>query len=235
MTISVCVGTYGGEEWQQLAADRAIPSTLGQEAHELLVCHDPDGTVSSARNRCAEQATGDWLVFLDADDELAPGYLDAMRGAVATSGSEYGGVLYTPAVAYVVGGARQPAKFWPVAPYEDGNWMVIGTMISRALFDEAGGFLDWGDPPGSNAYEDWALWATCQKKGASVVKVPDAIYVAHQEPTSRHRNQDELTRLSWHHEIGRALFQERYPETLEEWLPSRQALRRSRRVVRRRG
>ena len=34
--------------------------------------HYPDGNVSTFRNEVAKQATGDWLCFLDADDELAP-------------------------------------------------------------------------------------------------------------------------------------------------------------------
>lgn len=231
MKISVCVGTYGGEEWQDLAAMRALPSTLGQEAHEVISCHEPDGTVSSARNKCAREATGECLVFLDADDELAPGYLTAMAAAMEGATSILR--LCTPAVAYVVNGSRAKPKFWPEVPYQDANWMVIGTMIPRPLFEIVGGFKDWGNPPGSNAYEDWALWAECQKYNAQVVKVPEAIYVAHQEPTSRHRNHDHATRAGWHYEIGRALFPDRYPETIEQWAPAKSALRRSARQRRR--
>lgn len=237
MKISICVATYGDQSWADLALERAVPSTAGQGAHEVLSVHEPEGTVSSARNRCASQATGDFLVFLDADDELAPYYVEEMTRAAQFQHADVDltMTLFTPAVAYVVNGTRNRPKFWPEVPYQDANWMVVGTMISRTLFEYVGGFGDWGDPPGSNAYEDWALWALCQREGAGVVRVPEAVYIAHQEPTSRHRNHDHATRLSWHHEIGRALFPERYPERLEDWGPGRSTVRNARARERRRG
>lgn len=231
MSISICVSTYGEQRWADLARSRAIPSAEGQGAHEIVFTHMPEGTIALARNASASKATGQWLVFLDADDELADGYVAAMEQALAAWIPDPS-TLFTPAVSYCTERGRQAPKFWPIVPYQDANWMVVGTMISRQLFEQLGGFRNYGDPPGSNAFEDWGLWALAQREGATVVKVPDAVYVAWVSEDSRHRGSDHMTRLAWHFEIGRDLFgEERYPD---DWMarngrPRRRATARSRR------
>lgn len=216
MSITICVATYGEERWKQLAASRAIPSAQQQFVKygdlwanvEVVSSHEGSGTVSSSRNTAATFAHGDWLCFLDADDELTPGFSEAMRLAISREQLS-APVVFTPAVSYVRGHRRTPPKFWPECEPHAGNWLVIGTLVPRDLFFEVGGFVDYGDPPGSNAYEDWALWARCQMAGAVVVKVPEAVYIAHQERTSRHRNVPHQTKIAWHREIECDLWPER--------------------------
>lgn len=79
---SILIGTYGDSRWEQLALERAYPSAQEQGAREVLVAHEPSGTIASVRNNLAARAEGTLLCHLDADDELAPGYLAAMRAAV---------------------------------------------------------------------------------------------------------------------------------------------------------
>lgn len=214
MSISIIVATYGVDYWKVLAAERAVPTAQEQGAHEVVIVHQPGGTVSSARNQGAEESSGEWLCFLDADDALEQGFVAAMEQAMLEEfvRDPVGDVLFTPAVSYVDGHRRRPPMIWPRVPLESGNWLVIGTLISRRLFFEVGMFKDYGDPPGSNAFEDWALWGRCHKAGARVVEVPTAIYIAHRERLSRHRGSDHWTRLNWHYEIGRALFPDHYPD-----------------------
>jgi glycosyltransferase involved in cell wall biosynthesis len=235
VSVSVCVSTYGEERWAELARSRAIPSAEGQGV-EVVFTHMPEGSVALARNASAEQASGEWLVFLDADDELSSTYVREMLNAVAVQQIATDQVpsttLFTPAVSYCVDGRAQAPKFWPVVPYQDANWMVVGTMISRRWFNELGGFRNYGDPPGSNAYEDWGLWALAQREGSTVVKVPDAVYVAWVTQDSRHRGSDHATRVGWHFEIGRDLFgDERYPD---DWVARQGRPRRAAATARRR-
>jgi len=214
MNIAVVIATYGSEEWARLGTERAYPSALNQGAHEIVVGHDAEGTISSVRNSLAEKTSGDWLCFLDGDDELGPDYLAAMRRAWEREGRENGTpLLLTPAVSYVRGSKRRtPPRIWPEVPFERGNWLVIGTLLPRDLFFSVGGFRDYGDPPGSTGYEDWSLWARCYLAGAQVVKVSRAVYVAYWQASSRNHNADAPTRLRWHYEIGRDLFPELYDE-----------------------
>lgn len=216
--ISVCIASYGTDHWRSLALERALPSVQDQDC-EVVVHHEPGGTVSTSRNGAAVQAHEDWLCFLDADDQLGSGFVYAMQRAIRRQVKHHPDtlariedVLLTPAVSYVIRGRPGRPRFWPETPYWSGNWMVIGTLVPRKLFLDVGGFIDYGDPPGSNAYEDWSLWARCQMAGARVEKVPRALYIAHHEETSRHRNVPHSTKIGWHHEIQNALWPEGVPK-----------------------
>lgn len=182
MNCSIIIATYGSITWADLAGSHAYPSTEGQGASQVIVDHDAEMFLDEIRNSAAEQATGDWLCFLDADDQLAPGYLDAMA-AVADlicacgepCGCERTNVLLVPRVQYHREGAPVGAPFFPNRdhPISDMNHCVIGTLIPRQLFEQVGGF-------GSEVlYEDWALFLACIRAGAELVYVEDAIYNAH--------------------------------------------------------
>lgn len=191
--ISVLIATHGDDAWRDLAWSRAYP-TAADQADEVLVVHEPDKTLAQTRNILAGAAFGDYLCFLDADDELAPGFIDLMKGAIAqfeTAGIP-GGALFTPMVSSVGGGRRATEPFFHEAvPPEQGNWLVIGTVVPAALFHEVGGFEEWP------IYEDWALFARMQKAGAAVVRVHGAVYRAwkHRRPGgARHGRNHALDR-----------------------------------------
>lgn len=209
MNCSVIIATYGDEKWSALARGRALPSARPQDPLEVIVAHDSDWTIARARNGAVAEATQDWLLFLDADDELAPGYLDAMTRAVERERHD-GTLLLTPAVSFVVNGRQQRPHFQKEQPLRDGNWLTIGTLIPRALFQEVGGFREWG------LYEDWDLWARCEMAGARIVKVPDAVYLAHYSSTSRNRSKSRSERNYWHQAIGHDLWPDYYDTPSEE-------------------
>lgn len=209
MNVSVLIATYGDPEWKT-TAERAYLSVLGQDANDIVLHHQDDGTISSSRNAAAEQATGNWLCFLDADDELSPGYLDAMRKSfLANLGDDE--ALYTPAVRHVKKG-RPAAPFFfdrGISLRQD-NWLVVATLVHKHLFLEVGGF---GDYP--HGFEDFSLWSKCFRAGATVVKVPEAVYVYHHNPQSKHKQ-------GWRNRKWQVETHQRVVRELDEW----EALRR---------
>ena len=200
MNTSIIIATYGEDSWERMAQRRALPSVSHLGA-EVLVGHDPEGTISSVRNELAAQATGEWLLFLDADDEFAPGYVQAMEDAQQERG------LLTPIVQQVTRGRRRRPAFYPQVDLASGNWLVIGTSLQRSLFIEAQGFEDY-----PHGFEDWSLWSKCAKLGAHVVKVPRAVYIQHMNPRSKHR-------LGWRDRQWQVDTHLRVQSELEAWTP----------------
>jgi glycosyltransferase involved in cell wall biosynthesis len=168
---SVIIASYGDRETWNAMAMRALASVATQtrppdEVHRI---HGP--SLHEARNYGARISETDWLCFLDCDDELEPGYLQAMMDRPPAKELRYPMVRYCSSAlvnpAYLPNPIRLRAR-----PLEKGNFMVIGTLVSRELFDKASGFRSLP------AYEDWDLWIRCWMLGADPVLVEGAIYRA---------------------------------------------------------
>lgn len=210
MDVTVVVATHGGDEWKQLAENRALPSVdaLGVQA---IAVHQPEGTLASARNFGLDQVQTEWVSFLDGDDELEPGYFEATEQGTAD--------LRAPSVRYVPWAANlgdplharaRPAPRMPkVAGHRHdcdaeclayGNWLVIGSVARTEFVRVVGGFseYEWS--------EDWAVWANMWKQGATVEAIPHAVYRAHVRPDSRNRGRlRQADKHRVHQEIARDL------------------------------
>ena len=198
--VTVCVATFGGREWCDLARERAIPSAerLGVE-----VIYRHGDTLAQARNAAVADARTPLVCLLDADDQLEPGFFDAMAASDAD--------LRAPAVRYVTGEFSEPdppARMPRVAGHDHdceagclrwGNWLVIGTVAPRDLILSVGGFTEhtWS--------EDWHLWVRCWQAGATVEAVPGAVYRAWTRVGSRNRTGSRADRRAVHQQMAREL------------------------------
>lgn len=197
MEVTVVVATYGDQHWETLAHTRAVPSACQAGATYVTHLHGP--TLHDARNALLDKVDTPWVVFLDADDELEPGYLHAMAAAA--------GDVRVPRVRYVRTHTRGPALMPRVAGHRHacdaaclvyGNWIVIGAAVRTDLVRRVGG---WRDYPWS---EDWDLWLRCHLAGATIQPAPAAVYRAHVRPDSRNRGQTREARLDAHRAIAQA-------------------------------
>lgn len=199
MDVTVAVATYGLSWWVDLARGRAIPSA---EALGVPVVHHHADTLHDARNGALARVETEWVIHLDADDELEAGYLDAMAAGTAD--------VRAPAVRYVRGRGRLRAST-PAVPTVaghshhcqaacllQGNWLVVGALVRTDLVRQVGAWRDFAWS------EDWDLWLRCHLAGASIEAMPAAIYRAHVRPDSRNRAASLQTRLTAHHAIAQA-------------------------------
>lgn len=196
MDVTVAVATFGDLSWQALAQHRAIPSA---QAQGVPVIHHHGEDLAAARNGALAQVSTEWVVHLDADDELEAGYIAAMDRAV--------GDVRVPRVRYVRGNVRAPALMPRVAGHRHhcsadclihGNWIVIGACVRTQLVRDVGGWLDF------DWSEDWSTWLRCYQAGATILPAPAAVYRAWVRADSRNRGQDRAARLAAHRAIARA-------------------------------
>lgn len=195
MDVTVAVATYGDLSWQRLARSRAIPSA---EALGVPVVYAHESTLHDARNGSLAKVHTEWVIHLDADDELEPGYIDAMATGTAD--------VRAPSVRYVRPGHARPPRMPRVAGHAhecvaeclpQGNWLVVGAAVRTQLMHRIGG---WRDYP---VYEDWATWLRCHLIGATFEAIPAAIYRAHVRRGSRNRSGSHQLKMATHRRIER--------------------------------
>lgn len=196
MDVTIAVGTYGDSRWQQLATTRAIPSA---RALGVPVIHAHAHTLRAARNAALAEVRTEWVIHLDADDELEAGYIDVMAGGSAD--------VRAPAVRYVSERTIQRPAMPTVAGHNhgciadclrQGNWLVVGACVRTDLVRRVGGWRDFAWS------EDWDLWLRCYLAGASIEPRPGAIYRAHVRSWSRNRSVPRAQRLAVHRQIEAA-------------------------------
>lgn len=83
--LSKCIDSILGQEFKEfevLLIDDGSPDKSGEICEEyalkdnrIRVFHKPNGGVSSARNLGLDNAKGEWIVFVDADDWISPDFL----------------------------------------------------------------------------------------------------------------------------------------------------------------
>jgi hypothetical protein len=201
--VTVITGTFGDDSWQLLARERAGASV----PDEVRWIHAHGDTIGQARNMALERVETEFVIGLDADDELpSMEYIDAMARGTAD--------VRVPMMLYRRG--RQ-ARLWQprvaghdhhdctVDCLEAGNWVPIGACARTGLLREVG-FHDFGWS------EDWATWALAARAGATFELIRDAVYIAHVDPAGRNRGQDHAVRDAAHWQIHRAVWPERYAE-----------------------
>lgn len=188
--VSVVIGTFGSEDWRN-EGQEAMFSVHDQTVMPVSIHHRHATTLAEARNAGAASADGDWLCFLDADDRLHPGYIEAMTKAIEELGEKK--ALLQPSHRNDKDrptGKAGEITIIPPCNLRQGNYLIIGTVVPRETFIKVGGFSDEFE-----LYEDWELWIRCAlNERLPVHQVPDAIYEIKVREASRNEpsNQKKL-------------------------------------------
>jgi glycosyltransferase involved in cell wall biosynthesis len=143
------------------------PDVLSQIADlRVRYLRKPKTNAPDTRNYGIRQARGDWLLWLDSDDALLPGWLVRLNAALLEhpqADAYYGNLVVTDAA----GRPLKTLRYEDFAGLEDrllprllrGNPLPLpGTLMRRSLLEEAGGF-DTAFPR-AHDYELWSRLAT---------------------------------------------------------------------------
>jgi GT2 family glycosyltransferase len=172
----------------------------------VQVMHMRNSGVVAARNAGAERASGDWLVFLDADDALAPRYLERTWDAVLRQRGRVG--IVTTGVREVgpTGGKVRLPPRHRLARLATGNYVHCASLMRAEAFEEAGRFsADLAD-----GYEDWGMALSIASRGWRVATVREPLLDYWRAPGAASRNAGAQARERRLREAIRALHPDLY-------------------------
>ncbi len=167
------VRSQSSQDWEAIVVDdgssdatAAVAASLATRDSRIRVVSQPHRGVSAARNTGIEHARFDWLVFLDADDWLAPSYLERMTrelaqnlgldgvhcrwSRVAPDGTLCGGDQLSDAEGDLFDLFACTCVF-----------AVHACIIRKSLVEAVGGF-----DTSLRICEDWDLWQRVARTGA---------------------------------------------------------------------
>jgi glycosyltransferase involved in cell wall biosynthesis len=201
--ISISISSYNQAEW----LPDAIESALGQSP-EILVIDDgsTDNSLeiarsypvkvisqvnkglSSARNTGIMNATGDYILFLDADDILLPNCIQAMEKAIKETNAD----IIAPSFKNfgVHNGEIILDPRTTLQDFMTANRIGYFSAIRTSKLKEIGGYsprMTWG-------YEDYHLWHNLLNRGASLHVLKEVLVLYRTKPNSM------LTTAQQHHD-----------------------------------
>ena len=163
-----------------VVVDDASPDTTASVAREwedrlplsVLVLDDNLGPAGARRVGIASTSTRR-LALLDADDVWLPDHLEVMLACH----DAHGGLVTADPLRWIPGGGlatqglemtvRVPPPGEQRAAILRHDFVFVGTVFDRALYDEVGGFRDQ-----FHGTEDWDLWIRMVRAGAVVHRAP---------------------------------------------------------------
>lgn len=150
------------------AYTRAVLDTIKDP--RLTVLHTENGGLAAARNRGIAVAGGTIILPLDADDLIAPTYLE--KGVAVLKKDAGVGVVYSLADRF---GAACGA--WHLPEFSPGlllrqNMVFCSALFRRVSWVRAGGYntnMKYG-------WEDWDFWLTLCEMGLRFVRIPEVLF-----------------------------------------------------------
>src|SRR6266498_1421373 len=135
LNVSICVSTFGNFKWKLLAQERALPNARSFGVPVIYNHVDAPDSLHVARNLGLAQVETAWVCFLDADDELAPGFFEEMEKVEGdlrppSVNHVHEGVTFMPRVV----GKNGVHNHMCVADcLLEGNFLCIGTVVRTEL------------------------------------------------------------------------------------------------------
>jgi glycosyltransferase involved in cell wall biosynthesis len=161
------------------------PSVLDGFRDDVVLNRQTNRGLSAARNAGIARATGELLLFLDADDLQPPGYLEAFVGAASAARDaevfhcSYRAIDFSERHLYEVD-AHHPLDLDPFHELLAGGSPHIGAMcLRRSAIDRVGPFDE-----ALRVQEDWDYWLRLALSGATFRAVDAPPFVIRRRPAS---------------------------------------------------
>lgn len=157
-----------------------LPADISGDARIRLLRQQENGGAGAARNAGARAARGEWLAWLDSDDEWLPHKLERQLGFIAANGIGTKRTAIASGFEYRFSDGRREQRI-PV-PSDDpsmffsGCWFCPGStvMLGREAFVEVGAY-----DQNMMRLEDVDWFARFALEGGELVVVPEPLAIIH--------------------------------------------------------
>jgi glycosyltransferase involved in cell wall biosynthesis len=209
---SVVAQTVAG--WEAIVVDdgsvsgdvAAIGRSIG-DGRISVIRHDRNRGLAAARNTGIRAGSGEFVLPLDADDKLAPTFLEETRGALRASPCD---AAFTDFLAFGVRTGVLPYRVRDVRALLTDQWIPgPGTLFRRTLYEAAGGYCEADELRPGN--EDWDFWLSAAAHGLRATHVPRPLYLYRQHVASM------VTRLQYHDYSTRVFISERHRSLFDRY------------------
>ncbi|MBI1189908.1 MAG: glycosyltransferase [Tepidisphaera sp.] len=169
------------------SSDPATREAIDRLGHpSLTVIRQHNQGLPRARNAGIARATSDWIIPLDADDMLAPTFIEAALHAASLDPGL--GVITSHMACFTHSPDQPELEYVPLGPDPEVlrvlNCVSSATaMVRRELILAAGGY-----DPEMVAFEDWDLWCTLLARGVQFAIIPQPLIFNRMRPNSMLRS-----------------------------------------------
>ena len=181
------------------------------KAPETRVIHTVNQGLAAARNNGIEAARGSYILPLDADDRIAPTYLE--RAAAVLDARPDVGIVYCKAETF---GEVQGA--WKIPEYSLEQMLLDNIIFCSAMFrkedwQQVGGF----DGAMTHGWEDYDFWLSLIGKGAEVYQIPEVLFFYRVASDSMVRSKTRAQKIEMFARIFRK-HRVLYGDNIEVWI-----------------
>jgi glycosyltransferase involved in cell wall biosynthesis len=176
-------------------------STDAETNDKLAAYHKPKTRVfrtenrglAAARNFGIQAATGQYVLPLDADDKIAPTYLEKAVGVLDEN--ENAGIVYCEAEFF----GAETGK-WELPPYQFPDMLLRNFIFCSAFFRKS----DWERTRGYQpmfGWEDYDFWLSLIELGRDVVRIPEILFHYRRMPGSMIKTMSREQQMIAHERI----------------------------------
>lgn len=173
---------------------RAKLSALAQAGCIKLITQTNSGP-SAARNRGIKESLGEYILPLDADDEINPDYLEKCVAALKADSRlspVYCDTIHAGEMDLV-----EARPEWSEELLKSGPFIVNCSMFRREAFDKAGGY-----DTELKGWEDYDLWLRMMLNGYVGLRIPEPLFTYyHHESDGTVSTQANENQEALHHKI----------------------------------
>ncbi len=156
-----------------------------QKDNRIRYIYQENSGVIAARNHAIKEASGEFILPLDADDYISPNYLEKAVHVLKSDPSCK--IVYGKA--WLTGEKNEPFILPPfsIEGLLRNNCIFNSAIYRRKDFNAVGGY----NPIMKEGYEDWNLWLSLLESGGYAYKLDEVVYYYRIQAQSRTTEADQ--------------------------------------------